>query len=1400
MFFNTLFKDAIWGFQMQNSKLPASVIALVVFSLPLLNSSVIATPLDARFVNQNAFLYGDNIEVGIAPDGAFGSEVGSPTGIMQGKLLGYISDPSKQGFNNGYHGDFFLPQVPEEGWAIRMGGKTYNNNRNQQWSGINGSITSTNKTGTTASAIWKGKLDGLEITQTFRIYKAGLAVIIDISLKNTTANVMKDVYYMRTVDPDNNAEQNTAANNPYETVNTIMRQGDLKGGAAVVATQSKIPDADNMISKTRSSVLGLCGHGENSRVAHGGTDNINFPYYRDPKIVYEGSQTIGNSKTEDSPIAIAFKFDNIFSGQTIKFRAGYQLADITPPTVDIDTDDSSGSLGNTFSQVYILGSAATAITDHDITISKLGNETLIGATIKISNAFPDDLLAINGTLPNGISIDANEDSSDTEIHLTGLTSKANYIKALQQITFVNAAVTGSAKTRRISIMVLDSNYTASTAATSIINVVIPVTLKDDSITSDNLINASEANRLIIAGTSAFTVSVSIVFTDKNGQKVEKTVTSDSTGHWKLDNNPADLSTLADGVMTVDMTSTDSNNNQSSYTKISQKDTVVLLTITSPQDGKIATSTSPVITGTSDPKSTIEISLSGKRYTTVADDSGNWTITLPKQTLGVTLALSITAKDPVNNSNNKTLSIIIPSIPLKIAEVTSSTTPTFTGTSTPKTKVTVTVPTTNGNFETCTTTTDANGKWSCQLPVLSSGGPYVATIKTEDDKGNASTITHEITVPTLPLVIETPLNNASTSDSSPIISGTSTPETIITVTASTGETCKTVTDKTGKWRCEMPILPLNSAIKLTVVTKDKAGNTTTKSIDITTPKLALKITGIDISTTPTFTGTSTPGTRITVTIPISETITETCTTVTKTDGSWSCTSPILPSGGPYTATVKAEDNNGNYSTDTQVLSTPDISLSIDSHADNAKTFAATPTISGTSTPKTTITLTASTGQSCTTTTDSKGQWQCTIPKLPLSKTITLTVKTEDSIGNSVTKTITLTTPALPVSVTKIESSTQPTVRGTSTPKTTIIVNVPVNDSLTQTCEAITDRDGQWSCQLPSLPTGGPYTATINAEDEAGNASSIAHVFNVPELPLIIDNPSNNAVISGSTPTISGTSLPKTTITVTASTGQSCTTVTDSSNHWSCELPSLPLDNKYTLEVITKDNIGNTTTQSIDLSTDKLPLAIISPEDKGTASDSTPHFIGTTTVNTTITITAETGQECQTVADEKGNWNCELPEMPIGGPYRIIIKAEDGNGNISTITETIIIPKTPLIITSPIHDQTLTETSVNVTGTSDANTPITVLGPDGERCVTTSDDKGAWQCQLDNLQSGDNKHITVISGETGTGQKISLVMVNIKNSGEKVTTILKGGGGSLSFFLLFLMGFGLLLKNTITKKNN
>ena len=1015
----------------------------------------LSSNINADIHLQNAFLYGDNIEVGLGPDGAFGSDVVSPDigKKAHGKKLGFISDPTGNKFQSSYHGDFFLPGWSEEGWGVSFNDKAYNNNSHQQGAEVIGALSNFNKTDYAQSVTWKGETEGLEITQVYRIYKAGTAIVIDVSLKNTTSSVMTDVYYMRTVDPDNNAEQalgDSALN--YTTTNSIIAQGsDGNGGSAVSAMQAA--DANG---KFTQSLLVLNGYGENSRVTYGGVSN------RDPVEVYTGSTLLKQAgvNTADEAISIAFKYDQIKPGDTVTLRTGYQLKDIPTASIDMDADNSSGASGNGFTQLYILGTTAQKVVDTDMSITGSGFSEIEQAIITISNPHTNDKLDILGTLPTGISLDSTA-STDTEIHLTGTASKTAYQTALKQVQFSNDDTKSSTETRKVTLQIIDDNATPSNAAVSTIKVTVPVVLNDPKIAGDDIVNDAEDNKVPLSGHAAPNATVMIDFTDKDGKKLAppKTVTADDNGNWTLGTAPADISSLSDGPIKVLVTATDPNGNKSSLLKNIIKDTTIILTDITPTDNQIAPSTTPTFDGKTDPNATVTLKIlpNGKTYTKVADSEGKWSIPLDEQKMGETISVQISAKDEAANEADTQQKLIIPSLPIEITDL------------------------------------DTN------------------------DKGVAN------------------------------------------------------------------------------------------------------------STTPTF-------------------------------------------------------------------------------------------------------------------------------------------------------------------------------KGTSNPNTTITVKIPTSNGDSKTCTTTTDADGEWVCKMPEVPSGGPYTVTVTTKDGDGNTNATSKPITIPDLPLIIDSPVDKAVVSGIKPTVSGTSKPGTDITVTTSDGKKCTAVTDDTNHWSCELPTLPADSTFTLTVTSEDDIGNKVTEVIDISTDKLPLSIIAPKDNSIVEDTTPIFTGTTAPNTDVIVTMATGQECKTKSDAMGHWSCELPALPVGGPYDVTVKAKDPDGNETSISEQISVPKIPLVITSPTDGEKITGTSVIVAGTSDANKPIMVLGPDGESCETTSDENGAWSCQLDNLQSGDNKRITVLSGGDSNGKQVSLLAIDIENSAAGVKTILTGGGGSASFPILFLLGLVSLFNRYRKRINN
>ncbi len=218
-------------------------------------SQFIAGFANAQLVNCNAFLQGNYVEVGININGAFGSSENAPAGYharslgstMQntctgacsggGNALGFVADPAKDGWTVGspnYVGDYFLPGFPQEGWSVEVNGVQGNG-----WNGsagcsagailFTGGVSGTNVgysgTGPVKTATWQGSSGtGLAITQVTTLDTSKVFFTMYVTLKNTTGSTLSNVYYMRTVDPDNEVAVPGITMTGYTTINTVAYQ------------------------------------------------------------------------------------------------------------------------------------------------------------------------------------------------------------------------------------------------------------------------------------------------------------------------------------------------------------------------------------------------------------------------------------------------------------------------------------------------------------------------------------------------------------------------------------------------------------------------------------------------------------------------------------------------------------------------------------------------------------------------------------------------------------------------------------------------------------------------------------------------------------------------------------------------------------------------------------------------------------------------------------------------------------------------------------------------------------------------------------------------------------------------------------------------------------------------
>ncbi len=222
----------------------------IIFSLFFL--LLCCDTLYGQMVGDNVFLQGAFVEIGVAPNGGYGSTKPAPAGYhpylggttftfydplaasttTSGNFLGFVADYGADGWAVGtppYFGDFYLPGDPQEGWAITVGGvesdayiPIYETSPTTGFTGgLAGTNVSYSNTGGVITGVWKGTDGALAIRQTTILDTNKLYFTVNVVLTNTGATPLTNIYYIRTVDPDNDE---TRYSGDYTTVNTITYQ------------------------------------------------------------------------------------------------------------------------------------------------------------------------------------------------------------------------------------------------------------------------------------------------------------------------------------------------------------------------------------------------------------------------------------------------------------------------------------------------------------------------------------------------------------------------------------------------------------------------------------------------------------------------------------------------------------------------------------------------------------------------------------------------------------------------------------------------------------------------------------------------------------------------------------------------------------------------------------------------------------------------------------------------------------------------------------------------------------------------------------------------------------------------------------------------------------------------
>ncbi|EHU1276265.1 Ig-like domain-containing protein, partial [Acinetobacter baumannii] len=719
----------------------------------------------------------------------------------------------------------------------------------------------------------------------------------------------------------------------------------------------------------------------------------------------------------------------------------------------------------------------------------------------------------------------------------------------------------------------------------------------DSVTADNVINASEASgNVTVTGVlknvpaDAANTVVTVVI---NGQTYTATVDS-TAGTWTVSVPGSDLTADADKTIDAKVTFTDAAGNSSSV-----NDTQTYTIDTTAPDAPVinpVNGTDP-ITGTAEPGSTVTVTYpDGSTTTVVAGPDGTWTV--PNPGLNDGDKVTAIATDPAGNPSlpgtatvdavgpntdgvNFTVDSVTADNVINASEASGNVTVTGVLKNVPadaaNTVVTVVI-----NGQTYTATVDSTaGTWTVSVPgsdlTADADKTIDAKVTFTDAAGNSSSVndTHTYTVDTVApnAPVLDPINATDP------VSGQAEPGSTVTVTYPDGTTATVVAGPDGSWSVPNPG-NLVDGDTVTATATDPAGNTSlpgtgTVSADITAPVVALD----DVLTndsTPALTGTvNDPTATVVVNVDGVD-----YPAVNNGDGTWTLADNTLPAltDGPHTITVTATDAAGNAGTDTAVVT-------IDTTAPNAPVLDpinATDPVSGTAEAGSTVTVTYPDGTTATVVAGTDGSWSVPNPgNLVDGDTVTATAT--DPAGNTSlpgtgTVSADITAPVVALDDVLTNDST-PALTGTvNDPTATVVVNVDGTDY-----PAVNNGDGTWTLADNTLPAlaDGPHTITVTATDAAGNVGNDTAVVTIDtSVPVVsLDDLTTN----DTTPALTGAIDDPTATVVVNVDGIDYPATNNGDGTWTLADNTLPalIDGPHTVTVTATDPAGNTATDTATL---------------------------------------------------------------------------------------------------------------------------------------------------------------------------------------------------------------------------
>ncbi|RKG89288.1 cell envelope biogenesis protein OmpA [Corallococcus sp. CA049B] len=600
-------------------------------------------------------------------------------------------------------------------------------------------------------------------------------------------------------------------------------------------------------------------------------------------------------------------------------------------------------------------------------------------------------------------------------------------------------------------------------------------------------------------------------------------------------------------------------------------------------------------------------------------------------------------------------------------------------------------------------------------------------------GVVNTLTSALTVPAVP-VVTTPANGSTTSNQTPVISGTGPVNTTIVVIVDNVEIGRTTSDALGNWTFT-PTTQLTVAAHTVYAYAEVNGQASPKSNTNTFTITAAATPTVAISTPANGSTTSNPNVTVTGTAANATSVTVTFQgtnyPATLTGGTWTVALPGPLANGTYTVTAVSSNGTTSSSTATSNFTVAGPTVAISTPANGSTVTNPNVTVTGTAGNATSVTVTfQGTNYPATLT---GNNWTVALPGPLANGTYTVTAVSSNGTTNSSTATSNFTVAGPTVAI-----STPANGSTTNNPNVTVTGTAANATSVTVTFQGTnypaTLTGGNWTVALPGPLANGTYTVTAVSSNGTTNSTQASSTFtvNVPAPTVAISIPANGSTVTNPNVTVTGTAANATSVTVTFNGTNYPATLTG--GNWTVALPGPLADGTYTVTAVSTNAQGTNSTQaSSTFTVDQTPptVAIITPTDGSTINTPNVTVTGTSVGATTVTLTFDNASYGPITVNGDGSWSFPLPGPLAENTYTVTAVAVDAAGNTSTpdsSTFTVDLTAPTVEISTPGDGDVIGTSTVTVTGTASGATSVTLTYNGTDYGPIPVDGAGNWSYTL------------------------------------------------------------------------